>query len=36
MICPLSKLGTFPIFQLFLMDCQSTQSLMHWHQHYRV
>jgi hypothetical protein len=23
-------------FRIFHMDCQSTQSLMHWHEHYRV
>jgi hypothetical protein len=24
------------IFQFFLTDCYSTQSLTHWHEHYRV
>jgi hypothetical protein len=35
-ICPLSKSVKCPILQLFHMDCHSTQSLMHWYEHYRV
>jgi hypothetical protein len=36
MICPLSKLDRSPIFRFFHADSHSTQSLMHWHEHYRV
>jgi hypothetical protein len=36
MICPLSKLDKFPIFRFFHKDCHSTQSLMPWHEHYKV
>jgi hypothetical protein len=35
-IYPLSKSEKSPIFQFFHMDCHSTQSLMHWYEHYRV
>jgi hypothetical protein len=35
-ICPLSKSDKSPIFRFFRMDCYSTQSLMHWHEHYIV
>jgi hypothetical protein len=35
-IFPLSKSDKSPIFQFFHMDCHSTQSLMHWHEHYRA
>jgi hypothetical protein len=26
----------FPIFWFFHTDCHLTQSLIHWHEHYRV
>jgi hypothetical protein len=35
-ICPFSKLDKSPIFHFFHMDCHSTQTLMHWHEHCRV
>jgi hypothetical protein len=36
MICHLSKLDKFPSFQFFHTDCHSTESLMNWHEHFRV
>jgi hypothetical protein len=35
-IWPLSKLGRSPICRFFHADCHSTQSLMHWQEHYRA
>jgi hypothetical protein len=35
-ICTLSKSNKSPIFGFFQIDCHSAQSLMHWHEHYRV
>jgi hypothetical protein len=35
-ICPLSKSDNSTIFRFFHTDCHSTQSLIHWHEHYRV
>jgi hypothetical protein len=35
-IRPLSKLDKSPIFQFFQMDGDSTPSLIHLHEHYRV
>jgi hypothetical protein len=35
-IFPLSKSDKSIIFLFFHTDCRSTQSLMHWHEHYRV
>jgi hypothetical protein len=36
MVCPLSKSEKSPIFPFFHMDCHSTQSPMHWNEHYNV
>jgi hypothetical protein len=35
-ICPLSKSDKSYIFRFFHMDCHSTQSLTHSHEHYKV
>jgi hypothetical protein len=36
MICPLSKSDKSPIFGFFHTDRHSSQSLINWHEHYRV
>jgi hypothetical protein len=35
-IYPLSKSDSYPIVWFFHMNCHSTQSLMHWPEHYRL
>jgi hypothetical protein len=35
-MCPLSKLDKSPFFLFFHIDCHSTQSPLHLHEHYRV
>jgi hypothetical protein len=35
-IWPLSKSDKSPILRFFHVDYHWTQSLMHWHKHYRV
>jgi hypothetical protein len=35
-ICRLSNLDRSPIFRFFHTDSNSTQSIMHWHEHYRM
>jgi hypothetical protein len=35
-ICGLLKWDKSPIFRFFHMDSQSTQSLMHWYEHYKL
>ena len=35
-ICPLWKYDKSPILQYFHMSCYRTESVMHWHWHYRA
>jgi hypothetical protein len=35
-ICPFLKSDKSPVFLFLHTDCHSTQSLMHWHEHYRM